>query len=210
MKMPDTNQSAHDFWEEIYQKKSPTGNGKPSGILKKYVSGRTPGIALDLGCSRGDDAVWLAKQKWAVTAVDISPTALDYAKTNALRNGVADHITFEQHDLAETFPDTQCDLVSAMFLQTPLAFPRAEILKCAAASLRTGGLLLIVTHGSVAPWSWGDPDKNLPTARENLNDLNLVSSEWTEIFVGSSERIATGPNDQTATLIDTIVAIERK
>lgn len=210
MKMPYTNQSAHDFWEEIYQNKSPTGDGKPSGVLEKYVSGRTAGVALDLGCARGDDAVWLAQQNWSVTAVDISSTAMDYAKANALRNGVADHITFEQHDLAETFPDIQCDLVSAMFLQTPIAFPRAKVMGQAAISLRPGGLLLLVTHGSVAPWSWGNPDEILSTARENLNDLNLVNSEWTEIFVGSSERQATGPGGQTATLIDTIVAVERK
>lgn len=210
MTMPDTNKSAHDFWEDIYQKKSPTSNGKPSAILEKYVSGRPAGIALDLGCAKGDDAVWLAKQNWSVTAVDISPTALDYAKANALRNGVADHITFEQHDLAETFPDIRCDLVSAMFLQTPIAFPRGEVLGRAAASLRPGGLLLVVTHGSVAPWSWGNPDTILPTAREILDDLNLAPTEWVEIFVGTSERQATGPGGQTATLIDTIVALERR
>lgn len=210
MKMPDTNKSAHEFWEEVYQNKPHANNGKPSRFLEEYVSDRPPNIALDLGCARGDDSVWLAKQGWTVTAVDISPTALEYARSNAAENEVADKITFEQHDLAKTFPDIRCDLVSAMFLQTPLDFPRVEVLKRAAAALRTGGLLLIVTHGSVAPWSWGDPDETLPTAREHLSNLNLVSSEWTEIFVGSFEREATGPVGQSAVVTDVVIALERR
>lgn len=204
MKMPRTNQSAHDFWDELYQEKSPTGSGKPSKILEKYAAGRTTGIALDLGCARGDDTIWMAKQGWIVTAVDISPTALAYAKTNATHNGVADKITFKQHDLTKTFPDIQCDLISAMFLQTPFDFPRAKVFKRAVAALRPGGLLLIATHG------WKNPNEMNSSAQDDLDELNLNPSEWTQIYVGSSKRKETDDSDQPVKHFDNIIAIERK
>lgn len=208
--MSDPDKSAYDFWEDVYKKKTTDSSGKPSAILEKYIRGRPVGVALDLGCARGDDAVWLARQNWQVTAVDVSATALRYAQENAVKNGVTDQVIFEQRDLAVSFPDIQCDLVSAMFLQTPIAFPRADVLGRAAASLRSGGLLLVATHGSVMPWSQMDPDTILPTAREILDELNLMPTEWAEIFVGSSERNATGPNGETALVTDAIIAIERR
>lgn len=210
MKMPDTNQSPHDFWEELYQSRSPDSSGNPSSILQKYVTGRPAGIALELGCGKGDDAVWLAKQNWQVTALDISPTALTYAKANAARNNVVDQITFEQHDLAKTFPDIACDLVTAMFLQTPLDFPQAKVLNRAASCLRPGGLLLIATHASVPPSTWNKPDKKVPTARENFNDFNLEPSQWREIFVGLSERKTTAPDGSDGKHSDNIIALERR
>ncbi|MEM7026207.1 MAG: class I SAM-dependent methyltransferase [Pseudomonadota bacterium] len=210
MEMPDTNQSALDFWEEVYRAASPESGGRPSAVLERFVSGRTPGTALDLGCAKGDDAVWLAKQGWSVTAVDISPTVLGYARANAARCGVENRIDFQQHDLTLSFPRVRCDLVCAMFLQTPIAFDRVPILVRAAETLRTGGLLLVVTHGSVAPWSWAKADSVFPTPRESLEQLELTAADWEEIFVGSSSREATGPEGQRAKVSDTIVALERR
>lgn len=210
MSMPDTNQSADDFWEEVYRKASPDTRGRPSAALARLVADRTPGTALELGCAKGDDAVWLAKRGWQVTAVDISPTALGHARANAVRNGVEDRIDFQRHDLADSLPAIRCDLVSALFLQTPLAFPRARVLTRAARMLRPGGLLLVVTHGSAAPWSWGDPGRVFPTAREDMASLDLAGPDWAEVFVGDADREATGPDGQTAMVIDRVVALERR
>ncbi|PCJ93146.1 MAG: SAM-dependent methyltransferase [Hyphomicrobiales bacterium] len=210
MTMPDTNKTPHEFWEEIYQGKSPLSGGKPSAILEKYIFGREPGIALDLGCAKGDDAVWLASQRWQVTAVDISPTALGYAKINAERSGVADKITFKQYDLAKDFPEIQCDLVTVMFLQTPFDFPRVNVWRRAAACLRPRGLLLIATHSDPVSDTRGELNKRLPTAHESLDQLNLAPSNWREIFVGSIKRKGVGPHGRDVTVIDTIIAIERR
>lgn len=40
--------------------------------LTRFVAGRRPGTALDLGYARGDDAIWLARRGWTVTGVDVS------------------------------------------------------------------------------------------------------------------------------------------
>jgi release factor glutamine methyltransferase len=61
---------------------------------------------LDLGTGSGCIAVSVAHQKQdaRVTATDISPDALDVAKRNAERHGVADRVTFAQGDLFAAVP----------------------------------------------------------------------------------------------------------
>ena len=72
-----------------------------------------------------------------------------------------------------------------------------------------GGLLLIVEHASVAPWSWADPDTAFPTPEQSLAALDLDPSRWHSEFVGAPEREATGPNGQRATVTDNVIALRR-
>ena len=67
-------------------------SGVPSKILEQFTEILAPGQALDLGCAKGDDVVWLAKQGWQVLGVDISKAALDIA--------------------SEMLPETECRIVS--------------------------------------------------------------------------------------------------
>ena len=91
------------IWNDIYSKGPQTSSGKPGLALSQFVGPLRVGTALELGCARGDDAVWLARQGWHVTAVDVSSVALDIASRNAVAAGVADRIAFEAHDLALSF-----------------------------------------------------------------------------------------------------------
>jgi SAM-dependent methyltransferase len=144
-----------------------------------------------------------------VVAVDVSGTVLARAAKNAQTAGVSDLIAFERHDLASTFPDGRFDLVSALFLQSPVEFPRMQVLRAAARAVTPGGLLLIVEHASVAPWSWVDPDTAFPTPEQSLEALDLDPSRWHREFVGAPERLATGPNGQSATVTDNVIALRR-
>jgi 2-polyprenyl-3-methyl-5-hydroxy-6-metoxy-1,4-benzoquinol methylase len=47
-----------------------------------------PCATIDLGCGLGNYAVYLASIGFDVTGVDISPTAIKFAKDNAKRKGV--------------------------------------------------------------------------------------------------------------------------
>ncbi|MGH1416230.1 MAG: SAM-dependent methyltransferase [Pelagimonas sp.] len=208
--MPDvTNQTAEEFWQEIYDRASSESSGRPSQILETFAKDRPTGQALDLGCAKGDDAVWLAKNGWQSLGVDIAAAAIKISTQNASRNGVADRARFERHDLSKSFPVGTFDLVSGMFLQTPFRFPRRTIMQRAAQAVRPNGLLLMATHQTLAPWSWSDPDTNHPDALARLADMQLDPRDWRQIHVGPIERIAVGKDGQSATVVDAVVALER-
>src|SRR5690606_32885701 len=95
--------------------------------------------ALDLGCGQGDDAIWLARRGWRVTAVDVSATVLERAAGRAAAAGVEDAITWRRMDLAQTFPDGEFDLVASCYLHSPVDLPRSAILQAAAAAVAPGG-----------------------------------------------------------------------
>jgi SAM-dependent methyltransferase len=198
------------FWEGHYRASARPSNGRPSGALVRFAGPLPGGTALDLGCAQGDDAVWLALRGWRVVAVDVSGTALARAAINAETAGVSDLIAFERHDLASTFPDGRFDLVSALFLQSPVEFPRTRVLQAAARAVAPGGLLLIVEHAAVAPWSWADPETSFPTPEQSLAALDLDPSLWLSEFVGAPEREATGPKGQSATVTDNVIALRRR
>ena len=201
--------AAERFWEKRYKTFTQPSNGRPSGALMRFVEPLYAGTALDLGCAQGDDAVWLARRGWRVVAVDVSGTVLARAAKNAEAAGVSDLIEFQHHDLASTFPDGRFDLVSALFLHSPVEFPCTQVLQTAARAVAPGGLLLIVEHASAPPWSWADQDTVFPTPEESLNKLDLDPSRWHSEFVGAPERQATGPDGQTATVKDNIIALRR-
>jgi SAM-dependent methyltransferase len=48
----------------------------PDPLVVRFASGLRAGTALDLACGSGRHAVWLAKQGWTVTAVDVSSSAI--------------------------------------------------------------------------------------------------------------------------------------
>ncbi|UNK41046.1 class I SAM-dependent methyltransferase [Luteimonas sp. S4-F44] len=204
------DETAHAFWERVYAGRTTPSGGRPSEALTRFAEGRTPGRALELGCARGDDAIWLAQRGWTVTGVDISETALEAARTAAGAAGVADQVRFERHDLGESFPQGTFDLVTAMFLQSPMPFGRTQALRRAAQAVGAGGLLLLVSHGSRAPWSWSAPDTVYPSAEDEREALALDPVQWREVFVGALSRTAFGPSGEQASVLDTIVAIERR
>lgn len=202
------DENAEVFWERHYRSRR-LGATRVNPLLAETVSSLTPGAALDLGCGAGGDALWLARQGWQVTAVDISTTAVERVRERAGELGVAGRVTVEQHDLAESFPAGRFDLVSAQYFHTPLQLPRARVLRTAASALRPGGLLLIVDHGSTAPWSWNqDPDIHHPTPAEIAAELALDPARWSVLRADMPERRATGPAGESATVIDNVLLVQ--
>lgn len=204
--VPDREEDPEGYWEARYRDGSPTSSGRPGAALRAFSELLTPGRALELGCGKGDDAVWLAAQGWTVTAVEISPTALDYAAANAKRAGVAERIAFERHNLAETFPQGHFDLVTASFLA---AAPREVVFPKVAAAVAPGGHLLIVDHATPLPWRKTPPDRKFPTPAETLATLSIDENDWRHVHAGVFERQATSPEGETATVKDSVVFLER-
>ncbi|WKG06632.1 class I SAM-dependent methyltransferase [Mycolicibacterium sp. HK-90] len=185
-------------------------SGRVNAQLAKIAADLPAGRALDLGCGEGGDAVWLAEHGWQVTAVDVSDTALARAAGEAQERGVADRITFERHDLSESLPDGRFDLVSAQFLQSPIAMDRAGLLRRAAGAVAEGGRLVIVDHGAAPPWAPEHVRKfEFPSADSVVDSLDLDESQWERVRVGTDEREATGPDGQSGTLIDNVMVLRR-
>ena len=197
------------FWEDHYRGRSAATSGRPSAALVRFAKDREPSRALDLGCACGDDVAWLAGRGWDATGADVSETVLEHARANAARAGVASLARFERHDLSHSLPEGRFDLVAAMFLHSPVAFSRADVLRRAASVVAPGGLLLSVTHASTAPWSWADADTVWPTPKEELDAIGLAMGDWKRITVEAVQREASGPNGATATVIDNVIVLER-
>jgi tellurite methyltransferase len=99
------------------------------------------GSALDLAGGAGRHAIWLAKQGWHVTLIDVSETGVDLARQNA--GPLASHIHFAIDDLTQfRASQTRFDVVMGFFYLEREIFP--EIVK----AVRPGGVLLYKTYTS--------------------------------------------------------------
>lgn len=78
---------------------------------------------VDVGVGSGAIAIALAHAlpQAHITAVDVSPAALDVARANALQNRVAQRIEFVQNDLLRSFEEHRFDLVVSNPPYVPLA-----------------------------------------------------------------------------------------
>ncbi|HEY0449977.1 class I SAM-dependent methyltransferase [Actinophytocola sp.] len=103
-----------DWWDEFYadrDKAVPFFVAKPDENLVSYLDRGliTPGRALDLGCGPGRNALHLASAGFTVDAVDLSPTAIAWARDRA-RDAGAD-VRFLCADAFSTDLDGPYDLV---------------------------------------------------------------------------------------------------
>ncbi|WP_159944484.1 MULTISPECIES: class I SAM-dependent methyltransferase [unclassified Nocardiopsis] len=198
------------FWDDVHAARPAAADPPPNQRLTETVTGLTPGHALDLGCGGGGDALWLARRGWRVTAADISAVALERLSGLARARGLGDLVVAERHDLHRSFPGGRFDLVCAHCLHTPFDLDRSAVLRSAAHALRPGGRLLVVDHGSTAPWSWNqDPDTRYPGPREVAEGIGLDPGTWAVERADAPRRTATGPGGRTAEVTDHVLIIRR-
>ena len=113
----------------------------PNTLLVDSTSLLKGGVALDLACGRGQNAIWLVQHGYHVLAVDISPVALSAARAQALALQVAQQVTFAAVDLDHwTPPEDAFDLIVVFrFLDRRLFLPIRR-------ALRSGGLIFYSTR----------------------------------------------------------------
>jgi SAM-dependent methyltransferase len=83
-----------NHWEVQYRAgRQPWETDRPSSELRRVLAeyGVRPCRAVELGCGTGTNAVWLASQGFQVTAVDLSPLAVQRARQRARAAGVRVH-----------------------------------------------------------------------------------------------------------------------
>ncbi|MDF3311641.1 class I SAM-dependent methyltransferase [Rhodococcus sp. T2V] len=139
-----TTPSEADEWDARYSERDRVWSGEPNGALVDEMTGARPGRALDVGCGEGADALWLARQGWAVTALDVSRIALDRARAHTGRENV--DITWVLSGLLDAeLPAGGFDLVSAQYPALRRTADRAAE-RALVSAVAPGGTLLIVHH----------------------------------------------------------------
>jgi len=97
------------------------------------------GRALEIACGEGQLATWLAHRGLDVTAVDISPVALDKLRSESAARGLAGRIRVVEADLDEGLPPLEPGLA----LVTCLDFYSPPLIAEARELLAPGGMLLV-------------------------------------------------------------------
>ncbi|QGV82343.1 class I SAM-dependent methyltransferase [Streptomyces ficellus] len=139
--------AVREEWDKRYADRQQLWSGQPNGALVAEVAGLAPGRALDVGCGEGADAVWLAREGWDVTALEVSGVALERAAGHARDAGVAVRWVHAALTDAALTP-ASFDLVSAQYpalLRTSDAVAERALL----AAVAPGGVLLVVHHADV-------------------------------------------------------------
>jgi SAM-dependent methyltransferase len=99
----------HEFEEYYRTGDTPWDIGRPDFNLIQIVTTISikPCRALEIGCGTGDNAIWLAQQKFDVLAFDTSEVAIEKAKEKASKAG--DQCSFRVADILNSdFQETPC------------------------------------------------------------------------------------------------------
>lgn len=195
-----------EFWDRMYERHQPSGSREPNPLLTEHAASLPPGAALDVGCGEGADAIWLAKQGWNVTAVDISRVALDRARAV----DTAGAVTWREADvLAWEPPADSFDLVAVHFLHVP-PDARTRLFERLARAVRVGGTLLVVAHHH--------SDLHTTIGRPPIADLfftaeevgaSLAPDRWDRVVHGTRPRVAADREGRRITIQDMVLVARR-
>jgi len=67
----------------------------------QFLEENSPGIALDLGCGTGTNALTIADYGWKVTGIDYVPKAIRIARRKARQAGLADRVKSQVGDVLD-------------------------------------------------------------------------------------------------------------
>ena len=132
-----TLESDRSRWNRKYGRGEGPAHFRPQHLLVEHA-GLLPqgGLALDVACGFGGNALYLAARGYRVDAVDVSEVALDAASDEAQRLGLREQIRLVQADLDRWHvPPGRYDVILVFFYLNRDLLPRL------ARGLRPGGLL---------------------------------------------------------------------
>jgi len=148
-------------------------NTKPNALLVESVKGRKPGTALDMAAGEGRNAVYLARQGWQVTAVDVADQALALAQQQAAAAGVKINTVVQDVD-AYDWGKNRWDLVVLSYAGGR-KYPQKVF-----QSLKPGGL--VVLEGFHADATKGDANKI-------GSDVVFGTDELKKLYAGAGLKI---------------------
>ena len=196
------------YWEERYRGGEGATRHDPSPSLVAEASGLAAGTALDAGCGRGADAVWLGARGWRVTAVDVSPAALGHGQqaARAAGPGVAERIAWVHADLGDWEPGERFDLVTSHYVHVPGS--AEDLFGRLASWVAPGGTLLVVGHDGGPGHGQPHPPGSQVRARQVTSAL--AGGSWEVLVAESRTHTVQRPGGAGAvTLHDVVVRARR-
>jgi ubiquinone/menaquinone biosynthesis C-methylase UbiE len=197
--------SDYGEWDQIYRK-YPLGElgwelGKPRPILVDFVEKGliNKGKALDICCGAGTNTIYLAKKGFEVTGIDISPTAIEYARKKAEQANVK--IDFRVQNFLELpFGDRAFDFVFDMgcFHHVTVG-DRPTFIKGVHRVLKNGGDFMLTCFSYKNGTAWNHFTK------KQLIDL---FSDWFEM--GEFKHYASVEGDGVTRYFYTVLMIKKK
>lgn len=89
-------------WDTLYKTEKDPFGAEASLLVKNYLDQFPKGQpVLDLGCGSGRNALYIAKNGFKVTCIDISSEAINNLKEKADKLGVGENIRIKIQDVAE-------------------------------------------------------------------------------------------------------------
>ena len=130
------------FWNGKFSDPQTRFDRQPSKLLVEAIRGRKPGQALDLGMGEGRNAIFLARQGWQVTGVDLADVAVGQAKARA----AALHVSLtaivdnaDHYDLGRN----RWDLIALFYMHAWYHASKPAGVQRLIAALKPGGLLVM-------------------------------------------------------------------
>ena len=176
---------------------------RPNRFLVAETGELRPGIALDLACGEGQNAIWLASLGWEVVGVDYSEVAIAKARARAERDGV--EAEFVCADLVGYTPDPHAfDLVLVLYLHIP-ADQRRGVLERAAAAVAPGGTFVFIGHDltNLTDGVGGPSDPRILCTPEE------IAAELPGLEIERAERVLRDVGGEERDAIDALVRARR-
>jgi hypothetical protein len=175
------------FWNQRYTAEEFAYGIEPNDFLVSVTPQFVPGgSVLCLADGEGRNGVWLARQSFAVTSIDIAERGLDKASALATRYGVP--IQTRHADLASCDLGIEAwDVIISIFLHLPKRV-RQDLHRRCVAALRPGGLMVFEAYGTgqAGRGTGGPPEPQLLAAIEDL-EQEFPGCQWLHRHVGLRE-----------------------
>lgn len=169
------------MWDEKYSADKYAFGTKPNEFLEANVHSLPKGNILSLAEGEGRNAVFLAKQGYAVTAVDSSLVGLNKGRKLAEENGVT--VEFIHADLAEyVLGEHQWDGIVSIFCPLPPSLRKA-LYKKVEVGLKKNGVFLLeaYTPEQLKHGTGGGNSAELMQSKESLT-LELPNLNFTHLL----------------------------